>query len=141
MHDIWAAGSLVFVSHGLHELSCYDRESGGLLWRTDLNDLLGGRDKKRAKIRLFGPILVEGTLLLTTSDGRMLGVDPTTGEVMGSVSIPATYTRPMVYRGRLHIMGTDSTFYGLSGLPVWEKRTDGKEVPSSDIRPVVLGRS
>ncbi len=111
----WAAGDVVYVISKAGELICAARESGQIYWIVDLNKgqplakkrgrfgFFGGKGKTRPY--WFGPVLASNRLVVVSSTGQALGLDPKTGARQTSLSLgsPALLT-PIAMDGMLYVL-------------------------------------
>lgn len=74
----WVAGNGVFVVNNDQELVALSRESGNVRWVTDLQALTDEDDP----VRWTGPLLGGGRLLLASTDGDLVSLDPLSGAVL-----------------------------------------------------------
>lgn len=72
----WAAGDVVYVVSRAGEVICVARESGQVYWIRDMNAGLNGR--RRAI--WTGPVLASNHLIVVSSHGEAVSLDPKTGE-------------------------------------------------------------
>jgi len=107
----WAAGDVVYIVSKAGEVICVGRESGQIYWIRDLNE---GRSQVR-KNELFGferrnrsfwtgVILASNRLIAASDDGRLVAIDPKTGEVQSYLNIgrPASLT-PVVAGNMVYV--------------------------------------
>lgn len=96
----WPAGDVVYVTSTAGEVICVSRETGGVYWMRDLN--LGLKKKKRAI--WSGPVLASGRLVLVSSHGQAIALDPKTGETKGSLKLGgAALLSPVAAGGMLYV--------------------------------------
>jgi outer membrane protein assembly factor BamB len=73
----WPVGDVVFVVSKAGEVICASRESGQVYWITDLN-----KDRKKKQRALWSsPVLASNRLVVVSSTGEMVGINPRTGVV------------------------------------------------------------
>ncbi len=73
----WPVGDVVFVVSKAGEVICASRESGQVYWITDLN-----KDRKKKQRALWSsPVLASNRLVVVSSTGEMVGINPRTGAV------------------------------------------------------------
>lgn len=71
----WPAGDVVFVVSKAGEVICVSRESGQVYWVNDLN-----KDRKKKQRALWSsPVLASNRLVVVSSNGEMVGLNPRTG--------------------------------------------------------------
>ncbi len=78
----WVAGDFIFVLSVENELVSMSREDGRVAW---IQELPRYENEKRKKNRITwnGPIIAGGQLVLTSSSGEVLLLDPKSGDTMG----------------------------------------------------------
>lgn len=101
----WVAGLQIFALTDNGELVALNRKDGAIRWVADLN---AGLEKSKDTRLWTGPILTGNRLMVASSDGFALSVNPETGkrlavvELNEGVSVP-----PIAAEGRVHFF-TDS---------------------------------
>ncbi|MBU4436497.1 MAG: PQQ-binding-like beta-propeller repeat protein, partial [Alphaproteobacteria bacterium] len=108
----WAAGDVVYVVDKSGQVICVARESGSVYWIRDLNEGLGqtkGQKKKLAKHpRLWTtPILASGRLIVASSDGQAVALNPKTGATLKTLKIGAPVLLSPIAVGDLVYLVTD----------------------------------
>ena len=79
----WAAGDVVYVVDQSGQVICVARDSGQVYWIRDLN--AGLKKKKRAYWST--PLLARDRLILMSSKGEALALNPKTGATVGSLRL------------------------------------------------------
>ena len=102
----WIAGDHVFVVSGDAEVSAIQAGTGDIRWITAL-ERYSDPEGRTGLIGWNGPVLVDGQLLFTSSNGQMLWMDPGSGAVIGSQEIPDTSVPPVVAGGTVYILTDD----------------------------------
>jgi outer membrane protein assembly factor BamB len=107
----WVAGDWVFVVTSEDKLLCIYRQNGHIRWLSQLPQYEKPKSKK-GDIEYSGPVLAGGRLILTSSNGQVIQVDPATGNfpsqfrVGAGVSLPPVVAGSMLYvlddQGKLH---------------------------------------
>ena len=107
----WVAGEWVFVMTDDGKLLCVARANGKVRWITQL-PAFRNEKKKAGPIGYRGPVLAGGRLILASSQGALINIDPATGAVQsqtntrGSVSLSPVVANQTLYilddDGRLH---------------------------------------
>lgn len=101
----WVAGNHIFVLTTENQLVALGRETGTIRWVINLK-----RTEDGEAVIYTGPVLAGGRLILAGSEGRMLELNPETGEIIrqwdsgGTVSIS-----PVVAAGTLFLLSDDGT--------------------------------
>ncbi|MEA3050278.1 MAG: outer membrane protein assembly factor BamB [Sphingomonadales bacterium] len=100
----WVAGDWVFVIDDDGQLLCLSRSNGHVKWLTQLPHYENAK-KKSGAIDYVGPVLAGGRLILASSRGSIVYVDPTTGAVQGQVEtkMPVSVS-PIVANNTLYIL-------------------------------------
>ncbi|NBB17162.1 PQQ-binding-like beta-propeller repeat protein [Caulobacter sp. SLTY] len=98
----WPAGDVVYIISRAGELVCASRETGQVYWIKDLNE---GIKKTKDKSLFFGPVLASDKLVVVSSDGRALSINPKTGETTKTLKIggPALIT-PVAAGGMVYVV-------------------------------------
>ncbi|MDB5452264.1 MAG: enzyme repeat domain protein [Caulobacteraceae bacterium] len=108
----WAAGDVIYVTSKAGEVVCVARSSGQVYWVRDLN---AGRKQVRASRFLgltkidrpywSGPILASNRLISVSTDGRLVALNPRTGEIMSQLRIgsPAVIS-PIAVSGQVFVV-------------------------------------
>jgi outer membrane protein assembly factor BamB len=73
----WPVGDVVFVVDQTGQVICASRESGQLYWIRDLNEGL----KKKQRAYWSSPILADNRLIVASSTGVAVAINPKTGVV------------------------------------------------------------
>lgn len=97
-------GRFVFLITGDNELLCLDLDDGLIIW---LLRLESEDDDKPAVWN--GPVLAGGRLILASSDGYLVEVDPQTGELLRDVKTGAPVVRaPVVAGDTVYVLTEDA---------------------------------
>jgi outer membrane protein assembly factor BamB len=101
-HTPAVSGNALFMVDLDENLTAIDRRTGEVLW---VNKLPVTRTKKK-RTNWAGPVLAGGTLWLISSDGTLLGADPTSGRV--SATVPGgepSAIGPVAVDGKILVLG------------------------------------
>ncbi len=97
----WPAGDVVFIVSQSGQVICAARGTGQVFWITELNK--GVKRKKRALYS--GPVLANGRLLVVSSGGVMLALNPKTGVVQSSLKLGSgALIAPIAMNGTLYVV-------------------------------------
>ncbi len=97
-------GGYLFVVSVDAELVCIDAASGQIVWVRQLEQFKNSR-KKQGRITYSGPLLASGKLVLASSRGDLLALDPQTGADLNRLSIgDDVYIEPIAAQGRIIIL-------------------------------------
>ena len=105
-------GDVVYIVSKAGELSVLNRETGQVYWTKDLNE---GRVRQEGGFFGFfdrtvrpswsGPLLASNRLVLTNSDGELVGLNPKTGEVISTLNLgAASYVAPTAFNGAILVV-------------------------------------
>ncbi len=91
----WVAGNAVFVLTPQNELIALLKDTGEVKWVTTLARF---KDAQKKEDLLFwnGPVLAGGRLILTSSKGKMIEVDPQSGKIEKQTDISSVVMLPPV---------------------------------------------
>ncbi len=98
----WPAGDVVYIISRAGEVICVSRDSGQVHWIKDLN---AGIKKTQDRHLFFGPVLASDKLVVVSSDGRALALNPKTGEITKTIKLggPALIT-PIAAGGMVYVV-------------------------------------
>lgn len=104
----WVAGDFVYAVTIEGELACLTRGEGRVKWVVQLPKWKDEEDKKGA-IRWAGPVLASNRLLLTGTNGDLIAVSPTNGEILSRTRVGdgTIYLAPVVAGGTVYILSDD----------------------------------
>jgi outer membrane protein assembly factor BamB len=109
----WIAGEWLFVASSDAKVGAVSAADGSLAWVTQL-DRYENPAKERDPIRWTGPVLAGGRLVLTSSQGRAVLLDPANGAVAGGFSLPsAASLAPVVAGGTMYMVTDNATLLAL----------------------------
>ncbi len=105
-------GDVIYIVSKSGELSVLNRETGQVYWTRDLNvgrvrqegGFLGFFDRT-VRPTWSGPLLASNRLVLTNSDGELVGLNPKTGEVISTLRLGApSYVAPTAFNGAILVV-------------------------------------
>lgn len=100
-------GEWVFVVTNDAKLLCVARTTGKIRWISQLRRWRDEKDRKDA-IRWTGPVLAGGRLILVSTTGDLLAVDPADGRSMGTLEIKRPMSlHPIVANNILYVLTDD----------------------------------
>lgn len=113
----WAAGDVVYIVSQAGEVICASRSSGQVYWIKDLNEGqvakkgtffgIGKKEVKGGRTLWFGPVLASDRLVLASSDGRAVALNPKTGELIKTVTVGAPVLIAPIAAGGMVYLVTD----------------------------------
>lgn len=100
----WVMGDYLLIMSLEGQLVSLSREQGRVRWLTQLPSFEDEEDRD-GRIRWAGPLLAGGQVVLASSDGRLVSVNPVTGEIIAYQNIeePVNVT-PVVADGTLFVL-------------------------------------
>ncbi len=109
----WAMGDYVLVMSLDGELASLSRDQGRVRWIAKL-PIYKNQEKRRGRIRWAGPVLGSSEVILASSDGRLVRVDPTNGEISGFVDIEEPVSMPpIIADGVLYVLSDEGSLIAL----------------------------
>jgi outer membrane protein assembly factor BamB len=109
-----AAGDWVFATTRGGDAVALGREDGRIRWVTELDPTPEGGRRRGEPARFGSPIVAGGRILVPSSRGEVLVLDPAGGAVVGRIPLSAGVTLPgAVAEGTLVLLGDDGTLMGL----------------------------
>ena len=98
------AGEYIFVMGVEAELACLKAATGQVVWVKELEKFRNS-EKKKGRITYAGPIIANGRILIVSSQGQLLSMDPQTGEEIERLKLGSTvYIEPIVALDKLFIL-------------------------------------
>lgn len=103
----WVVGEWVFAVTSDARLLCVARATGKIRWVSQLRRWQKEKKKDKA-IRWTGPVLAGGRLIVVSTRGQMVYVDPTTGSVQAEVDMKRSMSlSPIVANNMLYVLADD----------------------------------
>lgn len=82
----WPAGDVVYVVSQSGQVICVSRESGQVYWIRDLDEPVGKKNK-RPRIYWSSPVLADNRLILASTSGQAIALNPKTGATIGALKL------------------------------------------------------
>jgi outer membrane protein assembly factor BamB len=99
----WVAGDWIFVITDDAKLLCISRLNGHIRWINQLPQFIHPKGKK-GEIEYSGPVLAGGRLIVTSSTGAIVNIDPTTGSYQSQTTVGAPISlSPVVANSTLYV--------------------------------------
>lgn len=109
----WLSGDSLFVLSSSNVLISFVKFDGHIRWATQL-PRFGNVEEKRDPITMRGPVLADGKLLVTASDGHLYEVAADTGVITRTLDIPErVYTAPVVAGSMVFLIDQGATLHSL----------------------------
>jgi outer membrane protein assembly factor BamB len=110
-----SAGDWVFGVTAAGEAVAIGRDDGRIRWITELNPVPEG-GRRRAEARFGPPLVAGGRVLVPSSRGELLALDPQSGAIAGRIPLSSGSTLPLAVAGdTLLVLGDDGTLMALRG--------------------------
>lgn len=105
----WIAGNAIFIFSSENQLASIERKTGQVRWVKQLHRYQKPEARK-GPISWTGPVLAGGRLILASSDGRLLEVNPDTGEYVRESDIGHSVMIPPIVAGdTLYLLAENGT--------------------------------
>jgi outer membrane protein assembly factor BamB len=112
-NGVASAGDWVFAVTGTGEAVAVGRNDGRVRWVVELDPSPEG-GRRRDAARFGPPLLAGGMILIPSSRGELLQLDPAAGTIAGRVPLSAGSTLPLaVAEGTVVALGDDGTLMAL----------------------------
>ena len=109
----WVAGEWVFAVTSDARLLCIARATGRIRWVSQLRRWQKEKKKDKA-IRWTGPVLAGNRLIVVSTRGQMVYVDPTNGSVQADVDMNRSMSLPpIVANNMLYVLADDGKLTAL----------------------------
>ncbi|MGE3334530.1 MAG: PQQ-binding-like beta-propeller repeat protein [Rhodospirillaceae bacterium] len=96
IYQPWVAGDFLYTVTIDAEAVCIDARSGRILWVTQLRAWEDENDRED-RVIWAGPVLASDRLILVNSLSEAISISPYSGEVMGTMDLPASATMAPVF--------------------------------------------
>jgi outer membrane protein assembly factor BamB len=107
----WVAGDWIYVVTDDARLLCVARDSGKVRWIAQLPAFRHPK-KKAGPITYSGPVLAGGRLILVSTEGTLINVDPTNGSFQSQTNIRSSVSlSPVVANQTLYILDDDGRLH------------------------------
>ncbi|MCG8440290.1 MAG: PQQ-like beta-propeller repeat protein [Caulobacterales bacterium] len=106
IHMPWVVGDYLFVVTNDAQVACLSRVDGRVYWMTELTRYRKPK-KRKGRVAWAGPVLAGGRLLVVSSRGELLSLDPFTGEVSDSWKLGDDIFIPPVVARETALVMTD----------------------------------
>lgn len=101
----WVAGDTVFVADENSKLMALSRRGGKVRWVADLPQ----------SRKWNGPVLASNKLWLVSSEGLVVGVDPSSGKVASRLDLDtAVFIAPVVAAGKMYVLADNGRLVALN---------------------------
>ncbi len=101
--SLWQSGNALFVVDGLNRLLALSKKDGAILWISEFPIYVS--DGKNEKLALNGPIMANGKLILVSSNGELIFVNPENGVVLSKLAVPKDIsTAPIIVKNQIYLL-------------------------------------
>lgn len=105
----WVAGNTIYVLGADYQLLALNLSDGAVLWIKEVQKY-DKPESRKGLITWAGPIMINGRLLLSGTDGRMVEFNPKDGSVAHQWNIRKTVNiSPIVANGTLYMLAEDGS--------------------------------
>lgn len=103
------AGGFVFVLTNMNELVCLERKAGAVRWVAGLPRV----DEDEGAIHFAGPILAGDTLIVSSSKGELIRINPRDGEIISKTKVDsgAIFLAPIVSQKTLFALTDNAVLH------------------------------
>ena len=113
LHAPYVAGDFLFIVTTDGEVAAIDRSEGRVRWITDLPAFVNER-RRRNRISWAGPVLAGDRLVLASSEGQLVILDPATGERIGERDLgDPVFIAPVIAEETLVVLTDDGRLIAL----------------------------
>ena len=107
----WVAGEWVFVATDDGKILCVARSNGKVRWIAQAPPFRNVK-KKAGPISYVGPVLAGGRLIVASSQGTLINIDPTNGSFQSQTNIKGRiHLSPVVANNTLYILDDDGRLH------------------------------
>jgi len=107
----WVAGEYVYLVTTNRQLVCLVRQTGKVVWVTQLKSFENSRDKEKP-IQWTGPVLAGDRVLVAGSSGEVWSLSPFDGEPLGKIRVSnALYLSPVVADEIVYFLDDNARLY------------------------------
>ena len=101
----WVAGDFIYLITNASELACFETATGKARWVKTLPEWVDPEDKDE-RITWTGPVLAGGSLIITSSEGKLQRISPLTGDVVSEEMTSDGVNIPAVVSGKTLLLVT-----------------------------------
>lgn len=104
----WVAGDFIFVATTDAKIAALSKLDGSVIWVTQL-EAFEKPEKRKDRIAWSGPVLAGNRLVVVSSRGRMMVIDPYTGQVQSEQKVgDAVMTPPIIANETVYMLNDDA---------------------------------
>lgn len=114
----WFAGGFLYLINDKNEVICIQASSGGVKWVSQLSSYRKPENKV-GQIQWSGPVMAGDRLLVVGSNGQLVSISPTTGDIVGKVAVPKDiFLPPVVAYDQVFLLSNNANLTVLRGSDV-----------------------
>lgn len=111
----WVAGEWVFVATDDGKILCVARSNGKVRWIAQAPAFRNVK-KKAGPISYVGPVLAGGRLIVASSEGTLINIDPSNGSFQSQTNIRGSiHLSPVVANNTMYILDDDGRLHAWRG--------------------------
>jgi outer membrane protein assembly factor BamB len=100
----WIAGDVLYAVSVDGELAAFDRATGNVYWVAQLRRYRN-EGRRRGRVTWSGPVLIGGRLVLANSEGEVVAVSPSNGQVLANGNVDqAVFIPPIVANDQIYLV-------------------------------------
>lgn len=104
IHSPALSGQFVFAVSVDGQLACFDKSTGGVIWVKQMRQFKKEK-KRKGRIVWAGPVVASGRIILASSEGNVIAIDPETGNIEKELKIgDAVYIEPIVAHEHVYLL-------------------------------------
>ncbi|OYX50564.1 MAG: hypothetical protein B7Y90_03095 [Alphaproteobacteria bacterium 32-64-14] len=105
-------GDYLFVVGVNGKVACLNKIDGKIAWTRDLPEFKDGNRENR--IVWTGPLLSDGRLVVTSSDGDVIALSPQNGETLSDMKVgQGIYIEPIAAAGKIFVLTDNATLIAI----------------------------
>ena len=102
------AGDYLFLASTEAQIVALQARTGGVFWVTQLDEYENA-EKRKNKITYSGPLIASNRIVVASSDGELIGLDPQTGSEVSRLNLRSpVFIEPIAAGGKILILTDDA---------------------------------
>ena len=96
------------------EIACIKAGTGQVIWVKDLTKFKN-EEKKKGRVTYAGPVIASGKILIASSQGDLISLDPQTGDELNRLKLGgAVYIEPIAVQEKLIVLTDDARLIAIN---------------------------
>ncbi len=113
IHSPAVSGQFVFAVNVEGQLACFDKSTGGVVWIKQMRQFKNEK-KRKNKIVWAGPIVASGKVVMASSEGKVVSIDPETGNIVNELKVGSpVYIEPIVAHELVYLLTDEGTLVAI----------------------------